>query len=140
MWGFERRWFRLIAESVFPGNADARLTMGAGDLPLERFLIGIWRRAPLQMRLALRAALWIVTLSPLLVIGCWRCFPSLTPAERLTHLRKLAQSRTYLLRELPLLLKTVICMAVCGHPRLQRQAGITGYVGSTPDWIDGTEP
>jgi hypothetical protein len=108
--------------------------LGARDIPLERFVADLLLRAPVIAGIGLRASLWIVTLAPL-ARGRLRLFASLAPEERAPLLETLARSPVHLLREVPVLLKTLACLGYCGVPEVQRQVGIEPAPSVPPRWM-----
>lgn len=130
---FERRWLLAVLDAILPSGAHPRLTLGARDLPMERFVEDLLLRAPASAGLALRACLWVVTLSPL-AHGRLRLFGSLSLEERVSILAALERSRLHLLREVPVLLKTLACLGYCGVPAVQRQVGIQPLPDAPPRW------
>src|SRR5690606_9983814 len=104
------------------------------DLPLDRFLVDLGQRAPARVLLGLRLVLWLVWLGPWPVIGRPRTFGGLTEAQRLEVLERLARSRFYVLREAPILLKTVACLGYCGHPDVHAAIGIRSRDATPPAW------
>jgi hypothetical protein len=134
MWfAFERRWLLAVLAAILPSGSHARLHLGARDVPLARFVADLLARAPVSAVLALRASLWVATLAPL-VRGRLRTFGALPPAEQVETLRALERSRLHLLREVPVLLKTLACLGFCGLPEVQRQAGIEPVAAAPPRW------
>ena len=133
---FERRWLRAVLDAILPSGAHPRLDLGARDLPLDRFVDDLLQRAPMLAVLGVRASLWVITLAPLFR-GRLRLFPSLAAAEQIALLEALAQSRIHLLREVPVLLKTLACLGYCGLPEVQRRVGIEPVASAPPRWARG---
>ncbi|RME56996.1 MAG: hypothetical protein D6795_00265 [Deltaproteobacteria bacterium] len=132
---FERRWLLGIFETILPGETNDRLEIGARDLPMAAFLDDFLAHAPWRMRAGLRVALWVVQFSPLFLLGRLSPFTRLSLEEGERCLTRLGENRSYLLRELPLLLKMVACMGFCGHPEVQRRIGIPLSEGEeAPAW------
>ena len=124
-------------DAVIPPGIDARVPLGARDVPLDRFLDDLVEHAPLHFVAGLRGASWLLVLAPLFVLGTLRGFPSLDSAERLRILERLRESSLYLIREIPLLLKTVACLGYCGLPEVQRGLGILPIDATPPEWARG---
>jgi hypothetical protein len=131
---FERRWLLAVLAAILPAGAHPRLSLGARDLPLGRFVDDLLLRAPLLAVIGLRASLWVVTLAPL-ARGRLRLFPALAPDEQIALLDALSRSPVHLLREVPVLLKTLACLGYCGMPEVQRQVGITPVAAAPPPWV-----
>ena len=132
--GFERRWLLLVFETIVPSGTSERTPLGVRDAPMDRFLDDLFRSAPLHFCLGLKACLWFVMLAPLFMLGRFRTFAGLRPADRLRLLERLGESDTYLVREMPLLLKTVACLGFCGLPEVQSRLGITPVDATPPEW------
>lgn len=137
LFGFERRWLLLVFETVVPSGAAERMPLGASDAPMERFIDDILDRAPFHFCIGLRACLWIVMFAPLFLIGRAATFAGLTPLERTRLLTVMGESDRYLLREMPLLFKTVACLGFCGLPEIQKRVGITVVDRTAPEWARG---
>jgi hypothetical protein len=133
----EKRMMLGVFDAILPSGADPRLPIGARDLPMGRFLDDILQRSPVLFALGLRAALWLVTLSPLAVIGRPRTFGGLSPGDRVRVLERLSHSRVYAIRELPNLLKLVACLGFAGHPDVRRHIGLPA--GEPPAWAAEAE-
>lgn len=125
----------VVFDAMLPSGADERVPTGARDVPMDRFLAAVMRRAPLQFALGLRVALWLVLLCPLLVIGRPRTFLGLSAADRARVLERLAASRSYAVRELPNLLKMVACLGWGSHPDVRRQVGVSAPGDRPPAWV-----
>ena len=122
--GFERRWLEAIFGTILPDGDPSGLP-GAAQVEWKPFLDDFASAAPARMLLGLRAALWFtVLLAPLLMLWRVRTFARLGGAERLRVLRALRESRFYLVRELPVLLKSVACLGYCRLPAVQRKVGL----------------
>jgi hypothetical protein len=131
---FERRWLMHVFEIVIPSGADPRLPMGAAQAPMGAFVDHLLERAPLEFVLGLRACLWMTLLAPLFVLGRPRSFFALSPGEQRAVIDRMRTSSLYLVRETPLLFKTVGCLAFCGLPAVQRKLGIYPTDAVAPDW------
>ncbi len=134
LFNFERRWLVSVFGVVIPAGADERMPYGAAQAPMGRFVDDLLERAPLQFVLGLRACLWMVMLSPLFMLGRFRTFLGVEPATQLALLERFRISNVYLVRETPLLFKTVGCLGFCGLPAVQQQLGIHPTDARPPDW------
>jgi hypothetical protein len=130
----ERRWLLTIFDAMVPGPADGGLAIGGGDDAVGRFLDDLERRAPLEPRLGLRVAVWVVTLGPIFWRLRLRPFGRLKRAERVEFLDAMAAHPVYVLRELPVLLKTFLCMGLFALPPAQRAMGMPAADAQTPTW------
>jgi hypothetical protein len=131
--GFERRWLRVVFETVL-GGADDRLPVAPSAVPLDRFIDELVESAPLHFVLGLKACLWAVMLAPPFVLGRWRTFLGLAMGERLALLERLGRSSNYVIREMPLLFKTIACLGFCGLPEVQSGIGIAPVDTTPPSW------
>jgi hypothetical protein len=131
---FEKRWLLVIFETLVPSGADERFPAGARDAPMDRFIDDLLTHAPMHFCLGLRACLWILTLSPIFVLGKLGTFESLDGGERLALLRRFSSSPNYVIREMPLLFKTVACLGFCGLPDIQSRLGIQPVDATPPEW------
>jgi hypothetical protein len=114
--------------------ADARLPVGAADVPMGRFVDDLLARAPLASVLGLRAALWLVVFAPPFVLRRPCTFLGLTAADRLALLGRLQASDRYLVRETAMLCKFLGCLGFCGLAPIQRRLGIHPLDPLPPSW------
>ncbi len=131
--GFERRWLLLIFRTVAPFEGDGS-TAGLTHVPMGELLDDLVRNAPAHFLLGLRACLWVVMLAPPFVLGRLASFVTLAREERLALLERLGQSDIYVIREMPMLFKTVACLGYCGLPEVQRRVGIHPTDATPPSW------
>ncbi len=131
---FERRWLVALFELLIPAEADPRFRLGAKDAPMHRYVDELLRLAPLKFVLGLRASVWLLQLSPLVLLLRPTLLLALRPSEQYGVLDRLRGSEVYLLRELPLLLKTIGCLGFCGLPEVQAQLGIQPRDATPPAW------
>jgi hypothetical protein len=75
-----------------------------------------------------------VLLAPPFVLGRFRTFLGLSPGERIELLTRLGASDRYVVRELPLLFKTIACLGLCGLPEVQTRIGISPTDALPPPW------
>ena len=134
MTSLERRWLCAIFDTILPASA-AGFTPAPSDVPLEVFFRDLERSAPSDFNLGLRVAVWVVMLAPPFTVRRMRPFTSLDSAERLAVVERLAASKVYLLREIPLLLKMVGCLGYCGVPEVQSGLGIPLSTREPPAWL-----
>lgn len=97
----ERRWARTALETMFPSTT----IRGADVVDSGDALEGVCQTVPARVALGLRASVWLLTISPLLVAFRFRTLASLAAEEREKIVLKLLAHRSYLLRQLALLLK-----------------------------------
>lgn len=136
---FERRWLLAVFDTLIPAGTPDALSLGARDVPLERFVEELERYAPARVVWGLRATLWVLILCPLFVLGRWRTFVGLEPDARLALLDKLRESDVYLVREIPLLFKMVGCLGFCGLPEVQAALGAPPKNATLPSWAAAAE-
>lgn len=130
---FERRWLATLFDAIIPAGAHERLALGARDVPHSRLVEELGRYAPGHFLLGLRAAVWLAYLSPL--IWTLRTFGGLDAPRRVRHLERLAGSGIYMLREVPMLLKMVACLAYGALPEVQTRIGLPPADEPPPSWI-----
>lgn len=134
MLAFERRALLVVFDAILPAGAHPQLPYGARDVPFVRFFEDAERHAPFDFMLGLRASFWVIWLCPLLAIGRLRTFGGLSARDRLRVLHWLQTRRTYFLREVPNIVKTVACLAYCGLPPIQSAIGIERVDATPPSW------
>jgi hypothetical protein len=130
----ERRWLLLIFAAILPASEDPRFPQGALELGAGRYLDSLLRSAPSDFALGLRVCSWLIMLAPPFVLARFCTFAALSAAQRAELLERLTRSDVYLIRELPMLFKTALCLGVCGLPHVQRRIGIHPVDASPPDW------
>ena len=138
--GFERRWFQAMVETILPSGASEQFPLGGQDVPLQRFLADFLRHAPLKIVVGLRATLLMIFLAPLFMSGMRRTFMALGVERREAAILRMRHSDVYVIRELPVLLKTIGCMAVLGVPEVQRSLGMAQVDTCSPDWVGDPGP
>lgn len=129
---FECRWAEAVLGTIFPGSAEDGLA-AIGSMGIAAFLRDVMRSLPFRAALGMRAAIWLVSLSPLLVIGRLALFAGLQPPQRERVLERLASSPRYGLRSLVLLIKTIGALLYAGddgvRARMQRASSPLVRVG-----------
>jgi len=121
----EQRWRDCLLAAVLPPD-PATGRPGLGDLDTGDFWERVGRVAPPLLLLGMRAAVWILTWSPLLLVGRLRTFGGLSPEERDTLLVRAAGSHLYPLRQLVDLLKLMACFAYFRHRSVREPLGVPG--------------
>lgn len=118
MMAFERRWAESILEAFAPPGGPG-LAPRAGETryaeALERMAASATRTAALGMRLAL----WLAVVAPVLVWGRLVLAPTLAIGERARMLGELLRHRSFLVRELVLLLKITAAFALFARPEMR---------------------
>lgn len=115
---FECRWAEAVFGAIFPGSAEEGLA-GIGTMNVVVFLSDVMRNLPRRAALGMRLAIWLVSLSPLILIGRLALFAGLTAADRERVLQRLATSPRYGLRSLILLLKTIGALLYASDDRVR---------------------
>ncbi len=123
--GFERRWRDELCRAALPGLDGHGLPAWA-DLDADE----IWSRfdqvAPLALRRAWRATVWLITLRPMVRRGRPHRFGRLSTAEQATRLVAMSEHQSRSSAQLASLLRLVVCVAYLGD------AGVRARV---TDWV-----
>jgi hypothetical protein len=115
---FECRWAEAVLSAIFPGSVEEGLA-GIGSMNVVVFLRDVMRSLPPRAAAGMRLAIWLVTLSPILVIGRLALFAGLSTPDRERVLQRLLASPRYGLRSLVLLLKTIGALLYAGDERVR---------------------
>ena len=134
LYNFERRWLLSIVSVILPTGVGERMPWGAADAPLGGFLDDLLDSAPLKFVAGVRACVWMVVLSPPLLLGRLTTFFGLNGEDRLQLLERLKQSPIYVVREMPLMFKMIACLGFCGLPQVQKKLGIHPTDSTPPPW------
>lgn len=135
---FEMHWLLAILATIYPSNAHPRLKTGAADTPVQHFFADVFATAPWLPLLGIRAAIWVITFCPLLVIGRVSRFHKLPEPDRLRVIETLGHSNLYPVREMPMLIKTIGGMGFASMPEVQKQIGVDVAV-DIPAWAQRSE-
>ncbi len=118
MMAFERRWAESILEGFAPPGGPG-LSPRTGEAryadAMERMISGATRTAALGFRLAL----WLAVVAPVLLWGRLTFTPRLAIGERARMLAELLRHKSFLVRELVLLLKIAAAFALFARPELR---------------------
>jgi hypothetical protein len=114
----ERRFSHAAFETIFPGN-DGFVSIEQMDL--DGYLREVCSRVPLKAALGLRLGVWIVALAPLFVLGRFATILSLSKADRELVVGRLLASRTYAVRQLVFILKSIGAMLYAAHPSVRER-------------------
>lgn len=139
LFNFERRWLVAIFAVLIPAGADPRFKYGAEQAPMGRFIDDLLTHAPLEFVTGLRATLWMVMLAPLFTIKRFKTFLGVDHEAQLRVVERLRTSDVYLVRETPLLFKTIGCLGFCGLPPVQKELGIHPTDDEPPEWAREAE-
>jgi hypothetical protein len=110
---FEDRWAEAAMGAIFPGSSEAGLR-DIRAMDVRGFLQQVMRCVPFQASLGLRAAVWLVALAPLFVLGRFATIAGLGLADRERVVAALVASRSYVVRSLVLILKTMGALLYAG--------------------------
>ena len=120
---FEQRWRDTLCAAILPALPDGSHG-GYPAVETEIFWARLFRVAPPLVRLALRASVWVLTLTaPFMALFRLRLFTSLPPADRDRVLCSAASSRLWTVRQMLFLLKLFTCFAVFGDPSARSRFG-----------------
>lgn len=109
----EMTWAVASMGAIFPGSsADGFADIQAMDL--RGFLAQLLVVVPFQAAVGVRAAVWLVALAPLFVLGRLRTIAGLAPADRERVVLALVANRAYVVRSLVLILKTMGALLYAG--------------------------
>lgn len=109
----EISWAEASMGAIFPGSRDAGLT-DIRAMDLRGFLAQVMATVPFQAALGLRLAVWIVALAPLFVLRRFATIAGVDQAERESVIEKLLASRSYPVRSLVMILKTIGALLYAG--------------------------
>jgi hypothetical protein len=127
MMGFEKRWARAVLSSFAPGRSagasEQALAPKRGEVDYLSTLLRLMRESTPQAALGLRAAIWMAALSPLWLWGRIATVSRLAAERRPVLLQELLRHRSFVVRELTLLLKFCAAMALLGSPELRERSG-----------------
>lgn len=115
---FECRWAEAVLSAIFPGSVEEGLA-GIASMNVVVFLRDVMCSLPPRAAAGMRIAIWLVTLSPILVIGRLGLFAGLSTPDRERVLQRLVASPRYGLRSLVLLLKTIGALLYAGDERVR---------------------
>jgi hypothetical protein len=109
----ETRWAEAAMGAIFPGSRDAGLA-DIRAMDLRGFLSQVMATVPFQAALGLRLAVWIVALAPLFVLRRFATIAGLDQAGREKVIERLLVSRSYPVRSLVMILKTIGALLYAG--------------------------
>src|SRR5260370_26592796 len=104
--GCGNEWARAAIGAIFPGSVEQGFAdIAAMDVP--GFLDRVIRTVPFRAALALRLAIWLVALAPLLVLGRPSTISRLALPDREVLMARLVSNKAYAIRSLVMILKTM---------------------------------
>jgi hypothetical protein len=125
----ENGWAEAALGAIFPGS-DGEGLAGIGAMDVRAFMGDVLRTVPFQAALGLRAAIWLIALSPLFLFVRLTTIVHMAQCDRERLVSRLIASRWYAIRSLVLLLKTIGALLYAGddgvrsrmmHPTERRQ-------------------
>lgn len=112
---FEQRWRDQLCAAILPRDRDGGLP-GIGDLDTSCTWPRLLDKAPSVFRIALRFAVWSLTLSPLLMLGRPRLLGSLRREDQERVLVRALGSRLFALRQVTAALRLAACVCYLADP------------------------
>lgn len=109
----ETTWTEAAMGAIFPGSRDAGLA-DIRAMDLRGFVAEVMRTVPFQAALGFRLAVWIVALAPLFILGRFATIAGLDQAGRQKVITTLLASRSYAVRSLVMILKTIGALLYAG--------------------------
>jgi hypothetical protein len=109
----EYTWAEAAMAAIFPGSNDHGLA-GIDRMDVRGYLGEVMRRVPFKAALGLRVAVWLVALAPLFVLGRFATIARLSQADRERVVARLVASKSYVLRSLVLIIKTIGALLYAG--------------------------
>lgn len=134
MFSFERRWALCILATFAPSESPG-LAAPAGEVDYLRAFETLRLRSTRLAGLGLRAAVWLVALSPLWLGLSLRTLPSLPGPTRLDVLARLLEHPRFAIREATFLLKLTACLALLGKDSLRARSGYDGKTRTALDVV-----
>jgi hypothetical protein len=114
----ENTWARAALGAIFPGSSEDGFA-SIGGMDVAGYLASVMDSLPFKPALGLRAAIWLVALAPLFVIGRVATLPGLGQGDRERVVATLFASPSYRLRSLVMLLKTFGALLYAGDDRVR---------------------
>jgi hypothetical protein len=139
MFTFEQKWLRVIVMAMLPEGKSEALPYGPYDLDFQAFLIHLLGEVSLKVRFGLRISVWMIHFAPLVMVFGFRTFRALAPAAQQDVLYRLSHSPVFIVRELPNLIKLVVCLGYFGHPTIQKCMGFPEVDPLPPRWVQAEE-
>ena len=121
MLALEQRWVVAVLEGFAPTEGPG-LAPPTGEVPYLATMQKMMRASTAKAALGLRLGLWIAALAPVWLFGKMRTMASLPQAHRAELLARLLAHRSFIVRELTLLLKLSACMAMFSRPALRERS------------------
>jgi hypothetical protein len=126
MTALEHHWAEQILSAFAPLKADGDgrgLAPKAGEVDWLGTLELLRRRSTWLAALGLRAAIWLVALAPVWQLRRLTSVGALAPEERAAYLASLLSHRSFVVRELTLLLKLCASLALFANDAVRARSG-----------------
>lgn len=120
---FEDRQAVAAMAAIFPGSTEAGLR-DIRAMDVTGFLRQVMHCVPFQAAFGLRAAVWLVAFAPLFVLGRLATLAGLSVADRERVVQVLATSRSYVVRSLVMILKTMGALLYAGDDAVRARMAI----------------
>jgi hypothetical protein len=124
----ERRWARALLAGFTPPS-DTGLTPLPDEVDYEGTLQRMLRGSRPAARFALRASIWLAALAPLWLWGRMVSVAKLPLTRRAALLSELLRHRSFVVRELTLMLKLAAAMALMGTESVRARSGYDAVQG-----------
>jgi len=122
MFAFEQRWALSILATFAPAEGPG-LAPVAGEVDYLHAFETLRTRSTRLAGMGLRAALWLVALSPLWLGRGVATLPSLKQQERVDILAGLLEHPRFAVREATFLVKLAACLALLGSEAVRARSG-----------------
>lgn len=132
MLGFEKRWATAVLSGFAPEGGDG-LAPRRGEVDFAGTMEQVVTSAGPRAGMGFRAALWAGALAPVWMWR-WPCTAgALSQQDRARMLDAMLHHRSYVARELALLLKVAASMALLGTGSVRARSGYDGRLPEEPE-------
>lgn len=118
---FEHRWIGTILPSFL--GSEGALAVRDGEVDYSTAMEAMESRGTPAARLGMHAALFLVVLSPVWMLGRAQTFDELPVALRADVISRMVSHRLYLVRGLATLLKLNVTLAIMRAPTVRARTG-----------------
>lgn len=121
----EARWLNAISNAIAPlstEDEEGRLMVRPGEVDYRATFESLNAPSGLKVRAGLHALLAAMALSPVWHRGQLTTFDKLPPAEAESLMAELEQHRFQVIRELMMLMKVQVSMALFGTPSIRKRS------------------
>ncbi len=130
MFSFEGRWAQAVLASFAPSEGPG-LAPKIGEVDYLNAYETLRTRSTWLAGIGVRAALWLVVLSPWWLGRSLFFLPSLSQGARIDVLGRMLEHRVFLVREAAFLMKLAACLALLGSDAVRARSGYDGQ-GTAP--------